>query len=151
MEENVSLTEKLTQPPKRDTVVADCCSLVDDEVKSKGGISGIAIKGAYGVVKAVKPKFVSEVVDGMLDEWVEKLSPFWEEWDKAGRSRPFAEHLRSQGDRVAEKLLEVTDGRARGAKNATVKKMYEKMRPTAKKHVEEAVPRLGALVERHGA
>jgi hypothetical protein len=145
----VSITEKLTQPPHRERVIVDCVTLVDEEVKSKGGLSGIAVKGAYGVVKAVKPRFVTEVVDGMLDEWVAKLLPFWEAWDQGGRSRPFGEHLRGEANAVAEKLLEVTDGKARGAKNATVKKMYEKMRPTAKKHVEEAVPRLGALVERH--
>ena len=145
----MSISEKLTKPPHRDKVIVDCCTLVDEEVRSKGGISGMAVKGAYGVVKAVKPRFVSEVVDGMLDEWVEKLVPFWEAWDKAGRSRPFGEHLRAEASTVAERLLEVTDGRAKGAKNATVKKMYEKMRPSAKKHVEEAVPRLGSLVERH--
>jgi len=146
----VTLTEKLTQPPNRERVIADCQTLIDEEVRGKGGLSGIAVKGAYTVVKAVKPRFVTEVVDAMLDDWVAKLTPFWDDWDRAGRTRPFAEHLRSQGDSVAEKLLEVTDGRARGAKNASVKKMYEKMRPTAKKHVEDALPRLGGLVEKHG-
>jgi len=146
----VTLTEKLTQPPNRERVIADCQTLIDEEVRGKGGLSGIAVKGAYTVVKAVKPRFVTEVVDAMLDDWVAKLTPFWDDWDQAGRTRPFAEHLRSQGDSVAEKLLEVTDGRARGAKNASVKKMYEKMRPTAKKHVEDALPRLGGLVEKHG-
>ena len=147
----MSITEKLTQPPKRDQVVADCVTLVGEEVKSKGGLTGIAIKAGYGVVKAVKPAFVTEVVDGMLDEWVGKLSPFWDAWVQAGKPGSFADRLRNDAAAVAEKLLEVTDGRAKLAKNATVKKMYEKMRPTAKKHVEDAIPRLGALVERHAA
>ena len=143
----MNLAEKLTQPDKRGHVVSECCALIDAEVKSKGGLSGIAVKGAYGVVKAVKPKFVSEVVDGMLDEWVEKIQPFYESWEKDGGGKPFADYLQNRRDAAAEALLQVTDGRARVSKNGSVKKMYEKMRPTAKKHVEEALPRLGRLIE----
>jgi hypothetical protein len=144
----VSLAEKMTKEPHRERIVGECCTLIDEEVKSKGGLSGIAVKGAYGLVKAVKPRFVAEVVDGMLDEWVEKLQPFYERWQSQGGGQPFSAWLSGRSAEVAEKLLEVTDGRARRAKNGGVKKMYDKMRPTAKKHVEEAVPRLGRLVEK---
>jgi hypothetical protein len=144
----VSLAEKLTQKPKRDSVVADCVALIDAEVKSKSGLSGIAVKGAYGVVKTVKPRFVAEVVDGMLDEWVEKLESFYASWQKDAPDRGFGDYLASRRDAASEALLGVTDGRAKVSKNGSVKKMYEKMRPSAKKHVEEALPRLGALVER---
>ena len=146
----MSLAEKMTQPPARDLVVKECCTLIDEEVKSKGGLSGIAVKGAYGVVKAVKPRFVGEVVDAMLDDWIGKLEPYWTAWQANGAGKPFPDHLAARGAEVAEALLAVTDQRAKGAKNATVKKMYERMRPSAKKHVEEALPRLGRLVERHG-
>jgi hypothetical protein len=144
----VSLAEKLTQPPNRDQVIADCVTLVDTEVKSKSGLSGAAVKVGYGVVKAVKPRFVAEVVDAMLNEWVAKLEPLYADWEKDGGSRGFGAFLSSRKDAAAEALLAVTDGRARVSKNGSVKKMYEKMRPTAKKHVEEALPGLGDLVQR---
>jgi hypothetical protein len=147
----VSLSEKLTNPANRERVVGECCNLIDAEVKSKGGLSGIAVKGAYGVVKAIKPKFVSEVVDSMLDEWVAKIEPFYDSWQKDGGGRPFSSYLDGRRDAAAESLLGVTDARARVAKNGSVKKMYEKMRPSAKKHVEEALPRLGKLIEQEGA
>lgn len=144
----MSLSEKLTKPPARERVVAECCTLIDEEVKSKGGLSGVAVKGAYALVKAVKPKFVGEVVDGLLDEWIGKLEPFYASWQTNGSKPPLPDYLASRGPEVAEALLEVTDGKAQHAKNAGVKKMYLKMRPSAKKHVEEALPRLGRLVER---
>lgn len=147
----MTLAEKLTQPPKRDAVVSDCCTMIDEEVRGKGGLSGIAVKGAYSLVKAVKPRFVTEVVDGMLDAWVAKLTPFYDEWKGAGAAGPFGNYLGSRSADVAEKLLEVTDAKAQRTSNGSVKKMYEKMRPTAKKHVEEAVPKLGRLVEKHAA
>jgi hypothetical protein len=144
----VSLEEKLTHPPHRDKVVIECVNLIDAEVKSKSGLSGIAVKGAYGVVKTVKPRFVAEVVDGMLDEWVAKLEPFYASWQTDGGGKSFADYLVARRNETAEALLEVTDARAKVSKNGSVRKMYEKMRPSAKKHVEEALPRLGALVER---
>ena len=147
----MTLAEKLTSPPNRPRVIEQCCNLVDAEVKSKGGLSGIAVKGAYGVVKAVKPKFISEVVDGMLDEWVAKLEPFYEPWKKDAPTRTFGDYLDGRRDAAAEALLSVTDGRARVSKQGSVKKMYEKMRPSAKKHVEEALPRLGRLIEQEAA
>lgn len=144
----MSIAEKMTKPPGREKVIADCVTMIDEEVKSKGGLSGMAVKGAYAVVKAVKPGFVTEVVDAMLDEWVEKLVPFYDDWKAKGGAGSFGDYLSRRGPEAADKLLEVTDGRAQRAKNAMVKKTYEKMRGSAKKHVEEALPRLGRLVER---
>ena len=144
----MSLGDKLTKPPQREGVINDCVALIDAEVKGKGGLSGAAVKVGYGVVKTVKPRFVSEVVDGLLDEFVEKLTPFYEDWSKSANGRSFANYLTSRKDAASEALLSVTDGRAKVSKNGSVKKMYEKMRPSAKRHVEEALPRLGDLVEK---
>ena len=144
----MSLAQKLTQPPHREKVIQDCVGLIDAEVKNKGGLSGMAVKGGYAVVKTVKPRFVPEVIDGMLDEWVEKLQPFYDDWQKNTGGRGFGAYLSGRRDAASEALLGVTDGRARVSKNGSVKKMYEKLRPSAKKHVEEALPRLGDLVER---
>lgn len=145
----MSLAEKVTKPPAREKVVEECLRLIDDEVKAKSGFSGIAIKTGYGVVKTFKPRFVREVVDGLLDAWVGKLEPFYEGWqkDKAGKS--FADHLGARRENVAEELLHVTDDKAKTSKNGTVKRMYERMRPSAKKNVEEAVPKLGRILEKH--
>jgi hypothetical protein len=145
----VSLAEKLTVSPAREVVVKDCVSLIDDEVKAKGGFSGIAIKGAYGVVKTFKPGFVRDVVDGLLDQWVAKLEPFYEKWQKDGGGKSFTSFLEGRRGDVAEALLEVTDAKSQKSTNNTVKKMYAKMRPGAKRNVEEAMPRLGAALEKH--
>jgi hypothetical protein len=150
-EVTLSLAEKLTKAPNRERVVSDCVALVDSEVKSKSGFSGIAVKSAYGVVTAVKPRFVSEVVDGLLDEWVQKLEPFYGSWKTDGGGKSFGDYLGARRGEAAEALLEVTDSKAKVSKHGTVRKMYEKMRPSAKKHVEEALPKLGALVEKNAA
>jgi hypothetical protein len=143
-----TLAEYVAKPPVRDRVVADCVALIDEEVKSKGGLSGVAVKGAYGTVKAIKPKFIPEVVDALLDDWVAKLEPYYGKWRSAGGGS-LAEYLTARSDDVAEDLLAVTDERASNTKHKTASKLYGKMRPSAKRNVSGAVPKLGALMERH--
>ena len=144
-----SLREKLKDPERRKSIVDDACQVLDQEVADKSGITGLAVKGAYKVVKGVKPGFIRETVDHLLDDFVAALEPIYEESVEKGE--PAARYLESNRSRMADALLAITDGRAVRAKNQSVKKLYEKLRPTAKKHVEAAAPRLGRLVERHAA
>ncbi len=143
----MTLAEKMTAPAVRGRVVRDLCRMLDEEVASKGGLSGFAVKGGYAMVKAVKPGFVAEVVEHLLNEWVAKLEPMYAAWQTAGGGKPFSSHLGPRQDEVAELLLAVTDEKAGHAKNGTVRKMYEKLRPSAKRHVADAVPRLGRLID----
>ncbi len=142
-----TLLETLAAPAKRPAVVADCERLVDDEVASKGGLGGIAIKAAYRLVKGFKPGFVHNVVDGMLDDFCNNLQPLVDE--ARAQNRPIGAHFNQQRSRVADALLATTDARAQRSNLAAIKATYEKLRGSAKKQVEEGVPRLGALVERH--
>jgi len=143
-----SLHDALTRPPARTRVIDDCLQLIDEEVAAKGGLTGIAVKGAYRIVKAVRATFVRDVIDAMLDEWVTSLEPFYEEWRTGGGDASLADFLSARREAVAEKLLQVTDRRAQRMKTVSIKILYERLRPTAKRNVEEAVPRLGLLVER---
>ena len=144
----LNLKERLGVEPLRTTVVADCAALIDQQVKSKGGLSGIAIKGAYGTVKTLKKGFINEVINTLLDDWLDKLQPYHDAWS-AGGNGTFAEALGQRSSEVAEDLLTVTDQRAQRTSHKTAKKAYDKMRGSAKKNVEEAVPELGSLLQRH--
>jgi hypothetical protein len=142
-----TLTEILLVPGTRPKVIADCVRLIEEEVDSKGGLSGIAIKGAFMVVKAVKPGFINEAVDHMLDDFVRRLEPFHTEAQQ--KNEPIGPFLNSRAPTVADALLAISDERAARAKNQGVKKTYEKLRPSAKKNVEAAVPRLGRLIAKY--
>jgi hypothetical protein len=142
-----TLKEIMLVPGNRPKVVADCTTLVQEEVDSKGGLSGLAIKAAYAVVKAVKPGFIGEAIDHMLDDFVGKLEPFWA--DAQAKNEPVGALMTGRAGEVADALLAISDGRAARAKNATAKKAYEKLRPTGKKHVEAAVPRLGRMIAKY--
>ena len=142
-----TLTEVLTSDAKKAAVVDDCCSLIDDEVADKGGLSGLAIKAGYGAVKGIKPGFVKHVVGDLLPEFARVLEPMYEEAKSA--NRPVGAFFVSNSGRVADALLSITDGKAQKSKSGGVKGTYDRLRGTAKKNVEAAVPRLGKLIERH--
>jgi len=132
---------------KKELVVDDCCSLIDAEVKDKGGISGLAIKAGYGAVKGVKPGFVRAVVLDLLPEFAKALDPVWQDAKKDGQ--PVGPYFSANTARVADALLAITDAKAQRAKSAVVKGTYEKLRGSAKKNVEAAVPRLGEMVQKY--
>lgn len=144
--EDKTLAEIVGAEPTRSDVVTACVGLVDQEVKKKKGIGGVAIKGAYGTVKRIKPKFVPEVIDALLDDWLARMEPHFAEW-KASGSGSFSAFVGGRSEQVAEDLLTVTDERAESSKHNTARKLYTKMRPSAKEHVASAVPELGALID----
>jgi hypothetical protein len=143
------LAEALCVPEKRPQVIRDVCGLIDEEVSRKSGLTGIAIKAGYAMVKGIKPGFVAAAVDHMLDEFVSKLEAFFDSYQKDGGGKSFESFASSRVDAIAEALLEVTDGRAAKADSGVLKKTYGKLRPSAKKNVELAVPGLGRLVDHH--
>ncbi len=141
-----NLPELLTSD-KKESVVDDCCSLIDAEVKDKGGISGLAIKAGYGAVKGVKPGFVRNVVSDLLPEFATALDPIWQDAKKDGK--PVAGFFSTNSARVADALLAITDAKAQKSKSGVVKGTYEKLRGSAKKNVEAAVPRLAEMVQKY--
>lgn len=142
------LKAHLGTDPVRPRVVADCTQLIDDQVKAKRGVSGLAIKGAYGTIKRIKRGMVPEVVEALLDDWLDRLQPYYDDWAQ-DRSGSFSDHLIARSETVAEALLTVTDERAEKTSHKTAAKAYRKMRPSAKNNVIEAVPGLARLIESH--
>jgi hypothetical protein len=141
-----TLRELLGGPAKRGAVIDDALHVLDAEVDSKGGLGGIAIKTAYKMVKGVSPAFLRSAVDHLLDDFLDALDPIYQE--SVTRGLDPRQHLTSNPGRVADALLAITDARAARSHNQLIKKTYERLRESAKKQVEAAVPRLGDLFGR---
>lgn len=142
-----TLVDVLTNPEKKSVVVDDCCTLVDQEVADKGGLSGLAIKAGYAAVKGVKPGFIRHAVTDLLPEFATALDPIYGE--AKAKSEPISAYFVKNSSRAADALLAITDGKAKASNHALVRGTYERLRGTAKKNVEQAIPRLGRLVEKH--
>jgi hypothetical protein len=138
------LVDTLGREPVRPKVVEETVELIDAQVKTKGFL----IKGAYSTIKAIKKRFVAETVDALLDDWLGRLQPHYDKWETA-KSSTFADYVIARSDDVAEDLLKVTDERAAKTSHTTAKKMYGRMRESAKRNVVEAIPDLARLLEKH--
>jgi len=141
-----TLTELSSDPARRGRIVDDMALVVEEEVASKTGLTGLAIKAAFGVVKALKPGIIREMCSSLLPEFAAALDPIV---DARPAGRPAAEHLLANGDRVTAALLGVTDARARKTDHATLLKAYQKLRPMAEKQVVAALPRVGRVLGKY--
>lgn len=143
-----TLQEILLAPDTKPQVVEDCCALIDTEVGGKSGISGTAVKLAYKTVSAFASGYVRHTVESLLPQIVDKLQPFWADFNASGSSG-FGDYLVKRGDEVSEALLSVTDARAERSSRATVIKAYRSVRGGASKHIQAALPRVGELVTKY--
>lgn len=143
-----TLQEILLAPDIRPQVIADCQTLIDEEVSEKSGVSGAAVKIAYKTVKAVAPGHIQHMVKSLLPDLVDKLEPYWADFTASGGSE-FGDYLAKRGGEVSESLLSVTDARAANSQRAPIKKAYNTVRPSGVKNVEAALPRLGALIQKY--
>ena len=143
------LSDLVSDPAKRPAVINDCVQLIHDEVKAKKGFTGIAVKGAFKLVVALKPSILEESVDSLLDDFVGKLQPFYEQFQQGGESGTLSALMGGQASNVAEALLSITDARAQRASNKTLVKAYNSLRPKGKVHVEAAAPGIGRVLDKH--
>lgn len=143
-----TLTSVLTDPVKRRRVVDDGVAMIEAEVADKSGLSGMAIKGAFAMVQKLRPGFVGGALNHLIDDFAKQVDPFWTEQQATGGD-PRAFFTRN-GARISDALLQITDGRARGA-SGPVRSTYDKLRPQAQKHVQDAMPRLADLLKKHAS
>ena len=138
-----------SSPAKRQQVIDLAIPVIDAEVSDKGGISGMAIKAAYAMTKGLAPGMIVKILDNLMDDFLDALQPFYDESKQKGVD--LRTMLDSRRTEAANALLAITDERASKESGGPMKKGYEKLRPTAEKHVEAAVPRLADLITKIGA
>ncbi|HUK72360.1 MAG TPA: hypothetical protein VLW50_26925 [Streptosporangiaceae bacterium] len=140
-----TLQEILLAPDTRPKVIADCYTLLEQEVADKSGVSGTAVKLAYKTVNTFLPGHIRYMVESLLPEMVDKLEPYWADFNACGGCE-FGDYLAKRGEEVSQALLSVTDARAAASGRPTVVKAYGTVRRRAVKHVEAALPHVGDLV-----
>ena len=141
----MNLNDVLSDDAKRASIIEDVCSLVDGEVGKQKGLGGVAVKAGYKLVQGIRPGFVRNVVQTLLPEFATALQPIVDRAQANGQS--VSDYFRSNSGEVAEALLAVTDGRVQGSDHGSIKGAYRKLRGSARKNVENAIPGLGSIIE----
>lgn len=145
-----TLKKLLSNNSKRSHLVTSCTELISAEVNKKSGLSGMAIKGGYVVVKNLKSEMIPEAVDWLLDDFVAVLEPETQKFQKNGGTLDDAaaleKHFIQDGEHIADSLLSVTDQKATKAKNKILLGAYNKLRPLAVKEVKAALPGVARVI-----
>ena len=144
----MSLVLKLADAD-RNLVIRDAVQLIDNEVSNKSGLTGLALKGGYKVVKKLKNgRMISFAVDKLLNDFTAGLEDLYDDFLESDASG-FDVFLMKHEDTAADALLGITDKKAEDAESKVIKKTYSKLRKTAKGHVVSALPGVGQLIEKH--
>ncbi|MEM8611661.1 MAG: hypothetical protein AAGF93_06550 [Cyanobacteria bacterium P01_H01_bin.105] len=140
------LSEKIQDAAIRASIADDCAKLIDKQVAAKGGLSGMAMKTAYGVIKGVGAGYIPGAISRLLPDACTALDPIWQEGQAAGDP---VQYLSDHSDRTADSILSVTDTRIENSSNGVVSATYKKLRKSVKNDVEAAVPDLAQIIGSH--
>ena len=142
----MGLSEKIQDEAVRANIVADCTKLIDQQVAAKGGLSGMAMKAAYGVIKGIGADYIPGAINRMLPDTCAAIDPIWQEGTASGDPVKF---LSENKDRAADSILSVTDSRIATTDNGVVSATYKKLRKSVKNDVVAAVPELATILNSH--
>lgn len=140
------LSEALTAPEKKPAVVTDLAALIEGEIQGMGGLTGIAAKAAVKAAQARNPKIIERGSAAYVGTLADALDPFWTSFRASGGT-DFGAYLKQNEKEANAAVLAAVDaevpagGKERG--------MYEKFKPQIGKVLVGALPKLGALVQKH--
>ncbi|WP_454296253.1 DUF6918 family protein [Salana multivorans] len=141
-----SLREALTAPETKPAVVADLSALIESEVAGLSGLTGIAIKTAFAGAKKKDPNIVSRAASGYVGTLGDALEPLWQRFQAEGGS-DFGAFLVANQPEAEKAIMTAVDAAAPSGGQARA--MYDKFKPQVAKILVGALPRLGALVQKH--
>lgn len=141
-----SLVQALEDDATKKAVIADSVQVVEQEVASKRGLRGAAIKTGFSTVKKLKPGIIQSAVEHLLPDFAPAIDPYFARAKQAGDIRSW---FTSHADEIADALLAITDAKAARANNRVMKRVYSSLRGQAKVHTAAAMPRVAGLIERH--
>ncbi len=125
-------------------LTADCCALVETEIKKRG----MTIRTAYGVALKLKPDLVTRTVRELMPGFVAELEPCYADF-QSGSSTALRAHFMAHADTVADAMLTVADRRAARIHSRTISSGYKRVRGKARREIIDAMPQIATVLARH--
>ncbi len=131
----------LRNQAQREAFIGDCVLIIENQVKSQNGISGLAINNAYRMLNKLTPGATWQATEILVDDFAEKIEPYLREFtQKYSDYQQLPNFLESKAEIIAESFLQVTDAKVHQFDSSVLLTFYKTLRPFARKHVERAVP-----------
>ena len=140
------LAAVLNDPLRTEKIEQDCVALIEAQVAAKKGVAGLALRGVFKALKAIRPGILKDAVKRLLPQFVPPLEPHVERGCQRGGLQA---HFESHRAEIADALLAVTDERAQRSSQRAIVRCYRGARSAARKHTMQALPAVAKLIERH--
>ncbi|MEL7223864.1 MAG: hypothetical protein AAGL17_03125 [Cyanobacteria bacterium J06576_12] len=142
----MTLTDKIQDKAVKNAIANDCAQLIDRQVSAKKGLSGMALKAAYGVIKGIGNNYVPGAIKRLLPETCAAVEPVWAEG--VAKGDPVA-HMTAECDRTANLILGATENRIARVGNGLITGTYNKLRNSIKPEVVTAIPEVAQILNKH--
>lgn len=140
-----SLYDSITD---RDAAVADTADFIEQVVSKQSGLKGAAVKSAYAAAKKADSDVATKAARRFLPQLCDGLDQLWQAFKECGQA-DFGQYLVEHKEVAVNNIMAVADGAAES--NSTANKMYGAVRGTVKKTVEEELPQIGSLAQKHSS
>jgi hypothetical protein len=140
------LSEQLRDETIASSIAADCAKLMDEQVSAKSGVSGMAFKATYSVVRGLSADYIPSAIQQLLPEAICALEPMWQAGIESGDP---VSYLTQNSELTADTILSITDAKIQRARNKLICTSYNKLRKSVKSDISAAVPGFAKILDKH--
>ena len=145
-----SLKRSMEDPGVSESALQDGMRVLDEEIAKRSGVGGLAIKGAYKVIKRIRGgRTLEKALRILMPEFIDKLDPYYARFQEEGAGKAWEEYLLPHYGAIADELLAVTDRKIQETDNRAIRGAYDKLRPRAHKEVVASLPALARMMGRY--
>lgn len=129
----------------RQDLIQQSVLAANEVIGSQRGALGLTVRAAYRMARGLAPRQIETIVDSLLDDFLDVLTPFFHE--ALDKGEDVEEYIAAQRERVAERVFEITDERASTEKEGPLLSGYRRLRPTTFSRLVDSIPRMARLVK----
>ncbi len=142
-----TLADLLLAPPQRDVLIKGGAALLEKAIADRGGITGVAYRTGYAMIKAAKPGAAQRASKELMPGFAEALEPlFKQHLQRGGRPEVFGSSLLTGSTEAVSRMIAVADRRVEGSSDM-VRKTYGRFRGNAEAEVTRILPGFAALID----
>jgi hypothetical protein len=142
------LADSLLAEGRREAVVTELATLIDNYVEALKGLKGMALRTAFNMLKGNDPHAVHGAMGKLMPDFLNGLEPLYQDFLK-NKGKDFGAFMNAHPREALGALIGVTDARVERSSNGTLKSVYKKVRGTIESELKGVLPALSAVIAKH--